>query len=96
MRNDTHTHIHTHTHGDLDTNEYQSTRAGGYETFATYSYMHTYKHSQPRMCVCVCVCVCTQIDEQEELLEEEEGEEFYCVACDKSFKSQKQLANHQR
>ena len=32
-------------------------------------------------------------DEEEE---EQEIEEFFCVACDKSFKSEKQLQNHEK
>ncbi|GAX82273.1 hypothetical protein CEUSTIGMA_g9702.t1 [Chlamydomonas eustigma] len=35
-----------------------------------------------------------QQDQQEE--EEEELEEFYCVACEKVFRSEKQLQNHER
>jgi hypothetical protein len=34
--------------------------------------------------------------QEEEEEAEEELEEFYCVACEKSFKSDRQLANHER
>jgi hypothetical protein len=39
---------------------------------------------------------CCTFPQEEEEQSEEEQEEFYCVACEKSFKSDRQLANHER
>lgn len=49
-------------------------------------------HPSTQCAPCRSVC-CKQDDEEGE---EEEQEGFYCVACDKSFKSEKQLHNHER
>jgi len=47
------------------------------------------------MHVCSSLISIARTQEESEEQEEEEAAVFYCVACDKRFKSDKQLKNHE-